>query len=302
LAQSKLYVTAFKQEAEQIFAALERVFDEDGYPLSLTEIDEEQDVFEVSIYVDEAEQAFALSRFAQAAARDATRIHVEVLPDIDWVHHALEGLKPVRAGRFFVHGSHDRAKLTSGLLGIEIDAALAFGTGHHGTTAGCLEMISYLMRREKPRRILDLGTGSGVLAIGMAKLGILPRRGGALTPAILASDCDKIASSIARENMSLNKVASKVRVVTASGFGHRALHEGAPFDLIVANILARPLMKMAPQMACAVGRHGSVILSGILDKQRESVLAAYRGQGLFHRCTLHRSGWVTIFLRKSGTR
>jgi len=220
LAQSKLYITACKEEAERIFAALECVFDEDGYPLALTEIDEEQAIFEVSLYIEEAEQSSVLSRFAQAVGGDVPRIHVEILPDIDWVRHALEGLKPVRAGRFFVHGSHDRDKVTTGLLGIEIDAAQAFGTGHHGTTAGCLEMISHLLRREAPRRILDLGTGSGVLAIGMAKLQFSPHQS-----AILASDCDKIASLIAYENVCLNKVASRVRVVTASGFRHRILRE-----------------------------------------------------------------------------
>jgi len=278
-----------------IFSAVDREFEADGYPLALSE--QGEDLFEVSLYADEAEQYVILERLARITGMKAASVGIEILADIDWVRHSLDGLKPVRAGRFFVHGSHDRDKLTSGVLGIEIDAACAFGTGHHGTTAGCLEMISKLMPVYRPRRILDLGTGSGVLAIAMAKLVSSPG-----TSRILASDNDQIAVDIARENMLINRTGSAVQLVTATGFHHRLLRQNAPYDLIVANILARPLMSMAPLMARALTGNGSIILSGILGRQREAVLAAFRNQGLFHRRSLHREGWVTLFLRKSGAK
>ncbi len=211
------------------------------------------------------------------------------MPDIDWVARSLEGLKPVRAGRFLVHGAHDRRRRQVGDLAIEIEAGLAFGTGHHGTTAGCLEMILDVARRERPRRVLDLGTGSGVLAIAIAKL--LPAR-------VLATDIDPVATRVAAGNARLNGVRARVRTVTAAGFHHPALAAARPFDLIVANILARPLMRVAPQMAAHVATGGSLILSGILERQREAVLAAYVGQRFRHVRTLRREGWVTLHLKR----
>ena len=142
----------------------------------------------------------------------------EDLPDIDWVSRSLEGLKPVRAARFFVHGSHDRHRRKIGDLAIEIEAGMAFGTGHHGTTAGCLEMIDPVARRERPRNALDLGTGSAVLAIGLAKMAHIP---------ILATDIDPVATKVAAENVRLNGVSAFVRTETATGFHHPALKLGA---------------------------------------------------------------------------
>ena len=166
----------------------------------------------------------------------------EALPDIDWVARSLEGLKPVRAGRFFVHGAHDRTLSHVGSIAIEIEAGLAFGTGHHGTTAGCLEMIDRVVRRERPRNALDLGAGSAVLAIAVAKLGRIP---------VLATDIDPVAIRVARQNVRLNGASAYVQAVTATGFHHPAFAANAPFDLIVANILARPLMQLAPEHGAA---------------------------------------------------
>ena len=211
------------------------------------------------------------------------------LPDIDWVTKSLEGLRPVRAGRFLVHGSHDRHRRRIGDLAIEIEAGLAFGTGHHGTTAGCLEMIDRVVRRERPRNALDLGTGSAVLAIALAKLAHIP---------VLATDIDPVAARVAAENARLNGVGAYVDARTAPGFHHPAFGAYAPFDLIVANILARPLMKLAPHMARFVSPGGSVILSGILERQRDAVVSAYVGQRFRHITTLHREGWVTIHLKR----
>src|SRR5690606_30118338 len=190
--------------------------------------------------------------------------------------------KPVRAGRFLVHGAHDRDARRPGDIAIEIDAGLAFGTGHHGTTAGCLEMLERVARRERPRNALDLGTGSAVLAIALARLARIP---------VLATDIDPVAVRVAAENVRINEAAAYVATATAPGFHHSAFAAAKPFDLIVANILARPLMRLAPDMARHVAPGGSLILSGILDSQRRAVIAAYTGQRFRHAETLHREGW-----------
>ncbi|WP_182417381.1 50S ribosomal protein L11 methyltransferase [Bartonella sp. HY038] len=289
MSQIRLFITHTKFDAEAIYAKLEPAFEEDGLPISIAEINEDEEIFEVSLYCEDDDLEDMRTRFANILNIDENSITVEILPEIDWVQHSLEGLKPVRAGRFFVHGSHDREKIAANDISIEIDAGQAFGTGHHGTTAGCLEMIGMVMRNEHPQNILDLGTGSGVLAIGMAKL--YPVK-------IVASDIDPIATKVAKENIKLNGVASRIDAVTAAGFHHRELLMRAPFDLIVANILARPLMMLAPRMSRALKPNGSIILSGILDSQRDRVLAAYRAQGLYHQSTFHRNGWVTLHLKR----
>ena len=217
------------------------------------------------------------------------KLDAEIVPDIDWVSRSLEGLKPVRAGGFFVHGAHDRASRRPGGIAIEIEAGLAFGTGHHGTTAGCLEMIRRVVRREHPRNALDLGTGSAVLAIAVARLARIP---------VLASDIDPVATGVAAANVRLNGASQFVTAVTATGFHHPAFAANRGLGLIVANILARPLMRLAPDMADNLARGGSLILSGILDRQRDAVVAAYSGQRFRHVATLHREGWVTIHLRR----
>jgi ribosomal protein L11 methyltransferase len=188
-----------------------------------------------------------------------------------------------------VHGAHDRGKRRVGDLAIEIEAGLAFGTGHHGTTAGCLEMLTSVVRRENPRNALDLGAGSAVLAIAMAKLTRIP---------VLATDIDPLATRVARENIRLNNVGALVEARTAPGFHHPIFAARAPFDLIVANILARPLMQLAPDMAKHLAPGGSLVLSGILDRQRNAVIAAYADQKFRHVRTLHREGWVTLHLKR----
>lgn len=288
MGQIRLYIVRKKAEAEKIFNLIDAEFEDDGHPVAITEIDETKAIFEISVYVDESLSQETAYRLAQSANIDAACLNVEILPEINWVQHSLEGLKPVRAGRFLVHGAHDRSKMKVNDLGIEIEAGQAFGTGHHGTTAGCLEMIGTIMRREHPRNALDLGTGSGILAIAMAKL--QPVR-------VLATDIDPVATQVARENIRLNGVLRSVHPITSAGFHHPEMLTRTPFDLIVANILARPLMKLAPVMVRALKRSGSLILSGILDSQRDKVLAAYRTQRLYHCQTIHHEGWVTLHLK-----
>ncbi|WP_027160630.1 50S ribosomal protein L11 methyltransferase [Mesorhizobium sp. WSM1293] len=289
MTQTRLYFTTGKIESVSIFAALEAAFEEEGLPIAVLEVDEDKDIHEVSLYADgDIDAVETRLKDILAGLFLSKPIEREPLPDIDWVAHSLEELKPVRAGRFFVHGAHDRRKRHSGELAIEIEAGLAFGTGHHGTTAGCLEMLERVVRREHPRNALDLGTGSAVLAIAVAKLAHIP---------VLATDIDPVAVRVAAANARLNHVKALVETATAPGFHHPIFGKRAPFDLIVANILARPLMRLAPQMAHHIALGGSIVLSGILERQRDAVISAYVGQNFRHVRTLHREGWVTIHLK-----
>lgn len=290
MTQTRLYFTTGKIEADRIFAAFETAFEDEGLPIAILEVDEDRDIHEVSLYADgDVDAVEARVEEILAGLALSRPIAREPVPDIDWVTRSLEGLKPVRAGRFFVHGAHDRRKRHSGELAIEIEAGLAFGTGHHGTTAGCLEMLEQVVRRERPRNALDLGTGSAVLAIAVAKLAHIP---------VLATDIDPVAIKVAAANARLNHVKALVETATAPGFHHPIFAARGPFDLIVANILARPLMRLAPEMAGHVTLGGSIVLSGILDRQRDAVISAYVGQQFRHVRTLHREGWVTIHLKR----
>lgn len=290
MTQTRLHFIAGKVDAGRIFAALDAAFEDDGLPIAVLEVDEDRDIHEVSLYADgDVDAVEARVNDILAGLALSRPVERERLPDVDWVARSLEGLKPVRAGRFFVHGAHDRGKRRSGDLAIEIEAGLAFGTGHHGTTSGCLEMLEQVVRREHPRNALDLGTGSAVLAIAVARLAHIP---------VLATDIDPVAAKVAAANARLNHVKALVETVTAPGFHHPIFGKRAPFDLIVANILARPLMRLAPEMARHIALGGSIVLSGILDRQRDAVVSAYVGQSFRHVRTLHREGWVTIHLKR----
>lgn len=286
--QSRFYLSAERLEAERIFDLIERTFEDDGYPVSILDV-EDEGVFEVSMYFETPEADEIRARLMAALGSDlfGLTLSQEDLPDIDWVTHSLGILSPVHAGRFVVHGAHDRGCARTGEIAIEIDAGQAFGTGHHGTTAGCLEMLTQVLRNRKPRNALDLGTGSGVLAIATAHLAHIP---------VLATDIDPLATKVARENVMINKARAYVRCETATGFHRKEIGQAAPFDLLIANILAKPLMQLAPQMARHLSRGGDIVLSGILASQRDKVLAAYRTQRIYHRKTLWRNGWVTLHL------
>lgn len=198
-------------------------------------------------------------------------IEIELVPDTDWIAKSLEGLAPVKAGRFFVYGRHDAHRLPAHTIPILIDAGQAFGTGHHATTMGCLEYISEYCATRLPQNPLDIGTGTGVLAIALAKL---TRR------KVLASDIDPVATRVAHDNAKLNGVGNLVETLTAPGFQHPALAARAPYDLIIANILATPLVALAPAFAKHLTPGGTLILSGILLSQENMVTSALRMQGL----------------------
>jgi ribosomal protein L11 methyltransferase len=289
LSDIRLYVTTSELGAAEILDLMTPVFEEEDLPIATTEVDEKRDIWEASVYLMADEEADVRARFAEVLRLKFPELHIkkEAIPDIDWIAKSLEGLKPVRAGRFLVHGSHDRAKVAPSDIAIEIDAGQAFGTGHHGTTAGCLETIEAVIRSRRVRSALDLGTGSGVLAIAVRKLKDIP---------VLATDIDPVAVRVARENVRRNGIASGIKLTTAPGFHSTAFSRCGPFDLIIANILARPLIRLAPQLTAHLAPGGSVILSGILAEQRWKVLAAYNGANLRHVRTICRNGWVTIHL------
>lgn len=215
---------------------------------------------------------------------------LEELPDIDWVAHSLAGLGVVRAGRFVLHGVHDADKLPNeaGDLPIRIDANQAFGTGHHPTTAGCLTLLDRL-HGIPPRKILDLGTGSAVLAIAAAKL---------WGSHVLASDIDAKSVEIARENAALNDTADFIEFVEADGFSHPQIAEAAPFEFVFANILAGPLTELAPEMARHVAPGGRVMLAGLMADQEEKVAAAYEAAGFRRLNRLDHKVWpVLLYVR-----
>lgn len=287
MSEIRLYVTVNEVTAGEVLDLLSDVFGEEDFAIATTEVDEKRDIWEASVYMMADEEEMVRDRVADALAEPFPGLTIsrEVIPDVDWIAKSLEGLKPVRAGRFIVHGSHDRDKVRENDIAIEIDAGQAFGTGHHGTTAGCLEVIDKVLRARPVKNALDLGTGSGVLAIAVRKVRKIP---------VLATDIDPVAVRVARENVRRNGIASGIRVETAPGFHSPAFREDGPFDLIIANILARPLMKMAPELGHHLAPGGSVILSGILAAQRWKVIAAYKGAGMRHLSTIWRNGWVTM--------
>jgi ribosomal protein L11 methyltransferase len=289
VSEIRLYVLTSEKESEQLMAVMTDAFEDDGYAIATMEIDEKRDLWEASLYLMADEEGALREQFssllaAQFPGKDILR---EVIEQTDWIAKSLEGLTPVAAGRFLVHGSHDRDKVRAGQISIEIDAGQAFGTGHHGTTVGCLEMIDRVMASRQVTNVLDLGTGTGVLAIAARKIKTVP---------VLATDIDPIATEVARQNARKNGLGATIAFETAPGFHSTSFSKHGPFDLIIANILAKPLMKMAPALSHHLKNGGCVILSGILASQRWKVLSAYNGQGLAHVRTIWRNGWVTILL------
>jgi ribosomal protein L11 methyltransferase len=225
-----------------------------------------------------------------AAGGDVARaITFDTVEAKDWVKATLEELMPVRAGRFIVHGQHDRSRISPNKLGIEIEAALAFGTGHHGTTRGCLLLLDSVLKAHKPKRVLDLGTGTGVLAIAATK---------ALRVKVLASDIDPLAVRVARDNARLNGTGDLVGTIQATGFSAPEFTMHGPFDLVLANILANPLRQMATQMARHLAPSALVILSGLLPHQAQSVIAAYRARGLVLKRHLQIEGWSSLLMQR----
>lgn len=210
---------------------------------------------------------------------------VQKLDDKDWVAESLSGLPAVHAGPFVVAGAHELAKVRGGKIPVWIEAAAAFGTGHHGTTKGCLEALADELERARPARVLDIGTGSGVLAIAAVKAG---------AGFALGTDLDAESIRIAKENAKNNRTGRKLLLLHARGANHAIIRSGAPYDLVFANILARPLVGLSPDIARLTKPGGRIILSGLLSHQEPQVKAAYAGQGLKLVRRGRLNGWSTL--------
>jgi ribosomal protein L11 methyltransferase len=271
-------------EARALSDILEDDADEPALAVSLNEIDEAAGEWDVVAYYPDQDAA----RRAERRLAHPTAI-VSLVPDVDWVRRSLQGLAPVEAGRFFIHGTHDRLRRRAGGISLEIDAGTAFGTGHHATTLGCLTALDHLLKSELPRRILDVGCGTGVLALAAAK---------ALHVEVLASDIDAEAVRVAALNAERNGAGPLIRAIAAPGVSDRRIVAGAPYDLIFANILAGPLIALATPLSRILAPGGRAILSGLTSDQERAVAAAYRQQGLLREKRIQDGNWVTLTLRR----
>lgn len=252
------------------------------------EMEDGSGLWEVGGYFEEAPDTTALA--VLSAAMGAKDFTISKLPETDWVAHVRRELAPVEAGRFFVYGSHDADRVPEGCEPLLIEAAMAFGTGHHGTTLGCLKALDRLANDGfVGRRVVDIGCGTAVLAMGAARI---------WEDTVLASDIDEVAVDVARANVVANDLQGRVNCVEAAGFDHPALASAAPFDLVFANILKGPLVALAPDMAGAMQADGYAILSGILNEQADDVVEVYAQNGinLHHRESI--GDWTTLVLRK----
>jgi ribosomal protein L11 methyltransferase len=245
----------------------------------------------VEVYFGDAPDEAAVRGLVVLAAGEEVAQNIEFgrTPRRDWVANALAGLPPVRAGRFLIHGGHDRGRVKAHDVAIQIEAGLAFGTGHHGSTRGCLLLFEQALRRRRPRSVLDVGCGTGVLAIAAAKT---------LRRSVALGDIDRFAIEVARENAVQNGVARQVRPILSRGVERRELRVGAPYDLIFANILAKPLARLAPAFAAVAATGGEAILSGLTPSDVPLVLSSWRAQGFFLSRRLDLDGWASLLLRR----
>jgi len=288
----KTYIARLKtteHEGRQIADRLTEILDPSHAVCASVEVAES--VWQVEVHFAPPLNAAAIrAAFALAANPAATKaLRVEPIRARDWIAESLVGLSPVHAGRFVVHGAHDRGRVPINSIGIEIEAALAFGTGHHGTTRGCLLALDALLKRNRPQHVLDLGTGSGVLAIASAK--VLHRR-------IVATDIDPRAVCAARANARSNHVGGFVETLHATGLNAVELARRAPFDLVLANILLNPLQRLATSITSRLAPGATVVLSGLLPAHVNGAITAYRAQGLALGQRILIDGWVTLVMQR----
>ena len=277
---------------DQAYALVDAVMERDDLALTASaheDVDTGEWVFEATTEMLPDLLAFEeLARTALGGVVDFTISSID--PEVNWVTKSLEGLKPVSAGGFYVYGSHEEQRPPSGMVAIRIDAAEAFGTGHHETTTGCLEAIGHTLKTRRVRHMLDVGTGTGVLAIALARRTHLP---------VIASDIDPVATRTAIENARDNGVGNLLTAVTAPGLKHPVILRQGPYDLIAANILAGPLAELAPAIGRAAAPRATIILSGILLTQAMKVINAYAKQNMVLRRRLNRGEWATLVLEKA---
>lgn len=276
-----------QDSAEALGLALEEL-EPEPTGVGVFEIEDGTGRWEVGGYFLAAPDDVALALLA--AAYGAANFVISEVPDTDWVDKVRRELTPVVAGRFFVYGSHDADKIPAGGEPLLIEAAMAFGTGHHGTTQGCLQALDRLLEAGVTvRRTADIGCGTAVLAMAAARVFGSPA---------FASDIDAVAVEVAQANVAANGLADRVTCLEAAGFDHPTLAENRPFDLIFANILKGPLIDLAPDVAAHLAPGGQVILSGLLTRQAEAVRQAYgeTGLSLVHHDTI--GDWATLTMHK----
>ncbi len=283
-----LTTLAGRDAAERLGEAMERLSPA-PIGVGVFEVEDDSGLWEVGGYFEAPPDEAALALLT--AAFDARPFAVSQLPDVDWVAHVRRELQPVTAGRFFLYGSHDAARVPPDAVSLLIDAAMAFGTGHHGTTAGCLTAFDKLISSGfAARNIADIGCGTAVLAMAAAKV---------WAQDVIASDIDPVAVEVALANIAANGLDGRVRCVQAAGFDHPELARTRPFDLVFANILKAPLLALAPDMSAAVETGGRAILSGLLNEQADEVIAAYGQQGFACDDRLIMGEWSTLTLRRN---
>lgn len=283
-----LTTLADEDSAQDLGEALE---DLDPAPVGVGvfEIEDGSGRWEVGAYFTDPPDDIALALLA--AAHGAQPFALSELPEIDWVAHVRRELTPVEAGRFFVYGGHDADKLPEDRLGLLIEAAVAFGTGHHGTTLGCLRALDRLVDQGlRPDSVIDVGCGTAVLAMAAAKV---------FPGTMLASDIDPVAVEVAQANARANGLEGRLECLEATGFDHPGIAARAPFDLIFANILMGPLIDLAPAMAAHAAPGATVILSGLLTTQAETVTAAYLANGFALAQREDIGDWATLVLRRA---
>jgi ribosomal protein L11 methyltransferase len=276
-----------RQLAENCASRLEAFAELRLQALSISECDPTGMFWQVDAYYSNADAASRAATLAVALGFASNDLTLTSLEQADWVGRSLKILSPVRAGRFFVHGSHDRPLRPVNAIAIEIDAATAFGTGHHGTTRACLLALDQLLRMGSPRRVIDIGCGSGILAIAASKAAHRP---------VIACDIDPEAVRVTLLNARLN--GATVTAVLADGGHHRTINEGRPYDLIMANILARPLASLARIIRRLAGKNCRLILSGLLTEQRQGIERIYRHWGFMPERHWNLAGWSTLLLRR----
>lgn len=295
-APAELWRVSVRTNGPSMPDVLER-YEDEALSVSVFEIEDEATAEAVGWRIDllfgGKPDRTVLQRSLAAACAEAgsilDEIAIEPVAEEDWVTATSLRLPPITAGRFVVHGAHARGDVPEGLIPIEIDAGVAFGSGEHATTQSCLLAIDRLARRRRFRHVLDVGCGSGVLAIAAAKC--WPAR-------VVAVDNDPIAVRVAEQNLRLNGVAEHVRAVVADGYRHSLVRRRAPFDLILANILADPLIEFAPALARHLAPGGWAVLSGLLDRQAAAVLAAHAEHGLRTVGRIDQGPWTALILRR----
>ncbi|HEY5410423.1 MAG TPA: 50S ribosomal protein L11 methyltransferase [Caulobacteraceae bacterium] len=275
-----------RAEAEAAAAAVDADIALEGATYSILEEDEAAGRWRIDAFPRDNEEADAFRRVLGGFTALTTA--TEVLADADWLAMALSGLPPVRAGRFFVYGMHDLGRTPLNTVNLRIEAGAAFGTGHHGTTVGCLRAYDRLLKARRFGRVLDVGCGAGILAIAAARCGAAE---------VVGTDIDPVSVRISRENAGLNH--ARARFLRADGLDHVSVRAGAPYDLVFANILARPLVSLAHPIKGALRPGGTAILSGLLRSQERMVRAAYLARGFQLDFRLHRDAWATLVLKRS---